>query len=127
MTETFRELFEKSLSSIDMRPGAVFDGVVLSINKNTGYVVVDTPLKSEGYVKLEEFLDAEGNLEIAVGDKVPVVLEAVEDGWGETRLSRLRAKRKETWHVLESAFTKGEVIMGVIHGKVKGGFTVDIN
>lgn len=127
MSETFGELFEKSLSSIDMRRGSVFEGVVLSVDKNTGYVVIDTPLKSEGYVKIDEFLDPEGQLEVKAGDSVSVVLEAVEDGWGETRLSRIKAKRKETWQVLEDAFAKSEAITGVIHGKVKGGFSVDIN
>lgn len=126
MGESFAQLFEESLSSIDMRPGAIFEGRVFQINKETGYVIIETPLKSESYIKIEEFMDPEGNLEIAEGDTVAVALEAIEDGWGETRLSRLRAKRQEAWKSLESAYQKGDAIMGIICGKVKGGFTVDI-
>ena len=127
MAESFAELFEESLTKIDMRPGSIFDGRVLSVNKETGLVTIDTPLKSEGYVRIEEFEDPEGNLEIEVGDLVPVALEAVEDGSGETRLSRIRAKRQEIWRELDVAFQESKPVIGIIYGKVKGGFTVDIN
>lgn len=127
MSESFAQLFEESLSNIDLKPGSVFDGKVLKINHETGLVTIDTPLKSEGYVRIDEFHDANGELEIAEGDLVPVALEAVEDGWGETRLSRTRAKRQEVWKELEAAYEKGESVTGIIYGKVKGGFTVDVN
>jgi small subunit ribosomal protein S1 len=90
-------------------------------------VTIDTPFKSEGYIRLEEFLDKDGQLEINVGDTVPVALEAIEDGFGETRLSRQKAKRQEAWKVLDKAYQESKVVKGVIYGKVKGGFTVDIN
>lgn len=125
--ESFAQLFEENLSQMDLVPGTVFDGVVLDINHEKGLVTIDTPFKSEGYVRLEEFIDKDGNVEIAVGDRVPVALEAIEDGWGETRLSRQKAKRQEAWKVLEKAFQEGKVVKGIIFGKVKGGFTVDIN
>lgn len=125
--ESFAQLLEENLSGMDLVPGAVFDGRVLSINHEKGLVTIDTPFKSEGYVRIEEFMDKEGQLEIAVGDSVPVCLEAIEDGWGETRLSRQKAKRQEAWKVLEEAFQEGRVVRGTIFGKVKGGFTVDVN
>jgi small subunit ribosomal protein S1 len=126
-SESFAQLLEENLSKMDLAPGTVFDGVILHINHEKGLVTIDTPFKSEGYVRLEEFMDKDGNLEIAIGDTVPVALEAIEDGWGETRLSRQKAKRQEAWKVLEKAFQEGKVVRGIIFGKVKGGFTVDIN
>jgi small subunit ribosomal protein S1 len=126
-TESFAQLLEENLSQFEMVPGTIFDGVVLSINHETGIVTIDTPFKSEGYIRAEEFLDKDGNLEIAVGDSIPVALEAIEDGWGETRLSRQKAKRQEAWKVLDKAFQESKVVKGIIYGKVKGGFTVDIN
>lgn len=126
-SESFAQLLEENLSQMDLAPGTVFDGVVLNINHEKGLVTIDTPFKSEGYVRLEEFIDKDGNVEIAVGDSVPVALEAIEDGWGETRLSRQKAKRQEAWKVLEKAFQESKVVKGIIFGKVKGGFTVDIN
>lgn len=126
-SESFAQLLEENLSKMDLAPGTVFDGVVLSINHEKGLVTIDTPFKSEGYIRLEEFIDKDGNVEIAVGDSVPVALEAIEDGWGETRLSRQKAKRQEAWKVLEKAFQESKIVKGIIFGKVKGGFTVDIN
>ncbi|MBN9288722.1 MAG: 30S ribosomal protein S1 [Gammaproteobacteria bacterium 39-13] len=126
-TESFAQLLEENLSSVEMSPGTIFDGVVLAINEETGIVTIDTPFKSEGYIRVEEFLDKDGQLEIAIGDNVPVALEAVEDGWGETRLSRQKAKRQEAWKVLDKAYQESKVVKGIIYGKVKGGFTVDIN
>ncbi|MFI4936951.1 MAG: 30S ribosomal protein S1 [Candidatus Berkiellales bacterium] len=126
--ESFAQLLEENLSQMGgMAPGAIFDGLVLAINLEKGLVTIDTPFKSEGYVRIEEFFDKDGNIEIAVGDTVPVALEAIEDGWGETRLSRQKAKRQESWKVLDKAYQEGKVVKGIIYGKVKGGFTVDIN
>lgn len=125
--ENFEKMFEESLSQVDMTPGSVFDGLVLSIDPERGIVVIDTPLKSEGYISIEEFLTKDGDLEINVGDRIPVAIEAYEDGYGETRLSRQKAKRLESWSQLEKAYQEGSVVKGTIYGKVKGGFTVDIN
>ncbi len=125
--EGFSDLFEKNAATLEMRPGMILEGLILRIDTGRGIVTVDTPLKSEAHIKIEEFLDQNGQLEIAVGSLVPVALEAVEDGWGETRLSRIRAKRQEAWIFLEKAQQDGKVVKGVIHGKVKGGFTVDLN
>lgn len=125
--ESFAQLLEENLSQMAMDPGSIFDGLILKINHEKGLVTIDTPFKSEGYVRLEEFLDKDGQLEIAVGDRIPVALEAIEDGYGETRLSRQKAKRQEAWKVLDKAFQESKVVKGIIYGKVKGGFTVDIN
>ena len=125
--ESFVSLLEESLADLTMEPGAVFEGEVLEINREGGYVVIDTPLKSEGYVRIEEFITKDGELEIAIGETVPVALESVEDGWGETRLSRQKAKRQEAWKFLDAAFEAGSIVKGIIDGKVKGGFTVEIN
>ncbi len=127
MSENFAALLKENLSRIQVRPGAVLNGQVLAINREKGIVVLNTPLKSEGYIRLEEFLDVNGNLEIEVGDSVPVALESIEDGWGETRLSRAKAKRAASWIDLEKAYQSGAAVTGVVHGKVKGGFTVDIH
>lgn len=126
-TESFAQLLEENLSKMAMEPGSIFDGLVLKINHEKGLVTIDTPFKSEGYIRLDEFLDKDGQLEIAVGDTVPVALEAIEDGYGETRLSRQKAKRQEAWKVLDKAYQESKVVKGIIYGKVKGGFTVDIN
>lgn len=124
---SFKSLFEESLKTFDPKPGTVFEGLVLAIDKGRGLVTIDTPLKSEGQLRIEEFLTPEGTLEIAVGDIIPVALEMVEDGSGSTRLSRQKAKRLEAWKTLERAFEDQRSVEGVIYGKVKGGFTVDIN
>lgn len=124
---SFKALFEESLKTFDPKPGTVFEGVVLAIDKGRGLVTIDTPLKSEGQLRIEEFMAPDGTLEIAVGDVVPVALEMVEDGSGATRLSRQKAKRLEAWKALEQAFEGQRSVNGVIYGKVKGGFTVDIN
>lgn len=126
-SESFAQLFEETYSDISMEPGEIFEGTVIDINLEAGFVTIDTPLKSEAYIRLEEFMEADGELEVNVGDVIPVALEAVEDGWGETRLSRTKAKRFEAWKELAKAFEAGDVVKGVIYGKVKGGFTVDIN
>ncbi len=125
MTESFRELFEASLRDIDMTPGAIVVGTVVDIDAD--WVTVNAGLKSEGVIPRGQFLDEDGSFGLSVGDAVKVALESVEDGFGETRLSRDKAKRAEAWLVLEAAYEKDEPVKGVINGKVKGGFTVDLN
>ncbi|MEX2469709.1 MAG: 30S ribosomal protein S1 [Pseudohongiellaceae bacterium] len=125
MSETFADLFEQSLNDIDMTPGAIVIGTVIDIDSD--WVTVHAGLKSEGVIPRDQFLDEQGNLSLEVGDEVKVALETVEDGFGETRLSREKAKRAESWMELEDAYEKNEVVTGVINGKVKGGFTVDLN
>jgi small subunit ribosomal protein S1 len=125
MSESFAELFEESLKTIDMHPGAIITGVVLTVDND--WVTVHAGLKSEGIIPLSQFADENGETEVAVGDMVQVALEAVEDGFGETKLSREKARRQEAWGTLEAAFEAEEIVTGVINGKVKGGFTVDIN
>jgi small subunit ribosomal protein S1 len=125
MSESFAELFEESLKTIDMAPGSIITGVVLDIDSD--WVTVHAGLKSEGVIPRSQFLDENGEFSLAVGDEVQVALEAVEDGFGETRLSREKARRAESWIELEHAHAVDEEVRGMINGKVKGGFTVDIN
>ena len=125
MTESFADLFEVSLQTIDMVPGSIITGVVVGIDND--WVTIHAGLKSEGVVPREEFLNEVGELEVALGDEVKVSLESVEDGFGATKLSREKAKRAESWLELEAKFEENAVVMGVINGKVKGGFTVDVN
>lgn len=124
MIESFAELFEESLKQTEMKTGAVIRATVVHIGHDT--VTVNADLKSEGIIPKEQFLNDAGELEVAVGDLVDVVLESLEDGFGGTTFSREKAKRAESWTVLERAFAADEPIIGVISGKVKGGFTVDI-
>ena len=124
MSENFADLFEESLKTVDMVPGSIVTGVVIDIDKD--WVTVHAGLKSEGVIPAEEFLDDNGEMSLAIGDEVQVALESVEDGFGETKLSREKAKRAESWTVLEAAHASEDVITGIITGKVKGGFTVDI-
>ncbi len=124
MSESFAELFEESLSQTEMTTGNVVIGTIVDIRD--GYVMVSAGLKSEGVIPVEQFKNLSGELEVAVGDDVEVVLEAVEDGFGETRLSREKAKRAKAWTSLEKSFETQEIIKGVITGKVKGGFTVEL-
>ncbi|ULJ00065.1 30S ribosomal protein S1 [Klebsiella pneumoniae] len=125
MTESFAQLFEESLKEIETRPGSIVRGVVVAIDKDV--VLVDAGLKSESAIPAEQFKNARGELEIQVGDEVDVALDAVEDGFGETLLSREKAKRHEAWITLEKAYEDAETVTGVINGKVKGGFTVELN
>ncbi|NMP27105.1 30S ribosomal protein S1 [Rahnella sp. SAP-1] len=125
MTESFAQLFEESLKTIETRPGSIVRGVVVSIDKDI--VLVDAGLKSESAIPAEQFKNAQGELEIQVGDEVDVALDAVEDGFGETLLSREKAKRHEAWLMLEKAYEEAATVTGVINGKVKGGFTVELN
>jgi len=124
MSESFAQLFEESLNDTVMNAGDVVIGTVADISD--GYVIVSAGLKSEGVIPLSQFTNLSGEVEVNVGDEVEVVLEAVEDGFGETRLSREKAKRAKAWVVLEKSFEDEEIIKGVITGKVKGGFTVEL-
>ena len=124
MSESFAELFEESLKDIDMQPGSIVKGTVVDVDHD--WVTVNAGLKSEGVIPTSQFYNESGELEVAVGDEVDVALDAVEDGFGATRLSREKAKRAEAWKELEKAFENEEAVKGVINGKVKGGFTVDL-
>ena len=124
MSESFAELFEESLKEIDMTPGSIVQGVVVDIDSD--WVTVNAGLKSEGVIPLSQFVAENGEVDLSIGDTVDVALDAVEDGFGETRLSREKAKRAEAWKELEKAFEAEEIVKGVINGKVKGGFTVDL-
>ena len=125
MTESFAQLFEESLKGLETRQGAVVKGTIVAIQK--GYVLVDTGSKSESAIPAEEFFNAQGELEVQVGDVVDVVLKAVDDGFGETVASRADAKRDEAWIVLEKAYDEQATVLGLVNGKVKGGFTVELS
>ena len=125
MIENFADLFEESLKVIETRPGSIVKGTIVSIDKDI--VLVDAGLKSESAIPAEQFRNADGELDVVVGDVIDVALDAIEDGFGETILSREKAKRHEAWVELEKAYTEKETIIGVINGKVKGGFTVEVN
>ena len=124
MTESFAELFEQSLQETQMAPGSIVTGVVMDIQGD--FVIVNAGLKSEGVIPVDQFLDESGNVEVKVGDEVDVALDSLEDGYGETRLSREKAKRASAWIELEKASEANETVMGIISGKVKGGFTVEL-
>ena len=124
MSESFAELFEQSLAQTDMRPGSIVNAQVVAIDGED--VIVNAGLKSEAVIPLRQFTDEDGNVEVNIGDEVEVALDAVEDGGGETRLSREKAKRAKAWRVLEAAYEGSETVNGQISGKVKGGFTVDL-
>ena len=125
MSESFADLFEASLEQVNMNPGSIITGTVVGIEND--FVVVNAGLKSDGVIPIEQFKNAKGELEVAVGDEVQVALESLEDGFGETKLSRERAKRAEAWVVLEKAFEAGEIISGRVSGRVRGGLTVTVN
>ena len=124
MSESFAELFEESLNTIEMSPGSIVMGTVIDIEED--WIIVHAGLKSEGVIPKSQFLNEEGNCDLNIGDQVKVAMEIVDDGFGETRLSREKAKRAESWSALEDANETGEIITGVINGKVKGGFTVEV-
>ena len=124
MSENFAQLFEESLKEVETRPGSIVKGTIVAIQKDL--VLVDAGLKSESAIPAEQFRNAEGELEVSVGDEVDVALDAVEDGFGETILSREKAKRYEAWLQLEKAYEDNATVTGNISGKVKGGFTVDL-
>lgn len=124
MTQTFAELFEESQVANKMRPGNLVTGIVVEVGND--FVIVNAGLKSEGSVPVEQFHNAEGTVDVKIGDAIDVVLEAVEDGHGETKLSREKAKRAKAWEDLEQACEGNVTITGIISDKVKGGFTVDV-
>ena len=125
MSESFAELFEQSLATQNMQPGAIMSATVVEVRPES--VIVNAGLKSESIIPIEQFYDDSGSTSVAVGDVVEVALEAVEDGTGETRLSREKAVRAQSWINLESALESGETVKGIITGKVKGGFTVEVS
>ena len=125
MTESFAELFEQSIASQRIRPGTILNGLIVEVGQD--YVIVNVGLKSEAVIPSDQFKNEKGEIEVAVGETVEVALDSVEDGSGETRLSREKAKRARTWTRLETAFDKQEVVIGIITGRVKGGFTVEID
>jgi small subunit ribosomal protein S1 len=124
MTESFAQLFEQSLANQRIRPGMILTGLIVEVTSDV--VIVNVGLKSEAVIPLEQFKNERGEVEVKAGDQVEVALDSVEDGTGETRLSREKAKRARTWTRLEEAFNKSEIVTGVITGRVKGGFTVEI-
>lgn len=124
MSESFAELFEESLNSTPMQPGKIVTGTVVNVGSDV--VLVNAGLKSEGAIPVEEFFNEKGEITVAVGDLVDVSLEKLEDGFGATQLSREKAKAAEAWITLEHAFEANETVVGVISGKVKGGFTVEL-
>ncbi|MCK5819452.1 MAG: 30S ribosomal protein S1 [Psychromonas sp.] len=125
MMESFAELFEESLQQVETRPGTIVKGTIVGVRNNL--VFVDAGLKSEAAIDIAEFKNQSGELEVVVGDVVDVSLDAVEDGFGETKLSREKAKRHDAWVKLEKAHKDQETVIGVIDGKIKGGFTVELN
>ncbi len=125
MSESFAELFEESFASRQIKPGAIIMGTVVAVNDDV--VIVSAGLKSEAVIPVEQFRSEVGEVDVSVGDEVEVALDAVEDGFGETRLSREKAIRARTWTALEKAYADGEIVNGVINGRVKGGFTVEID
>jgi small subunit ribosomal protein S1 len=125
MSESFAQMFEESLANQRFRPGQILTGRVIDVTPDV--VVVSAGLKSEAVIPTAQFKNERGEIEVKIGDDVEVALDSVEDGSGETRLSREKAKRARTWERLETAFEKGEVVTGLINGRVKGGFTVEID
>ncbi len=125
MSESFAELFAESESKKNLKPGSIVSGKIVEIRSEV--VIVNAGLKSEGVIPIEQFYNEEGQLEVELDDEVDVALDAVEDGFGETKLSREKAKRAAAWAVLENALESQETLTGMITEKVKGGFTVQMN
>jgi len=125
MSESFADLLDESIASLEMQPGSIVSGVVLDIDKK--WVTVHVGLKSEGVISIDEFRTNDGQLNIEVGDQIEVALEAVEDGYGETRISREKARKISTWKNLEHALETGEFVTGKILNRVKGGFAVEVD
>ena len=125
MSESFAELFEESFASQPLKSGAIIKGTVVAVNDDV--VMISAGLKSEAVIAIQEFQNDQGESDVSVGDEFDVALDAVEDGFGETKLSREKAIRARTWIELERSFEKSEVVTGIINGRVKGGFTVEID
>ncbi|HSH27549.1 MAG TPA: S1 RNA-binding domain-containing protein, partial [Wenzhouxiangella sp.] len=124
MSESFAQLFEESLQNTVMQAGSIVYGKVVAINDD--YVTVDVGLKSEGIIPTHQFRDDNGEVNLDIGEEVEVALDAVDDAFGETRLSREKALRARAWTKLEKSFENDEIVTGRISGKVKGGFTVEL-
>ena len=124
MSVSFAEMFEESLSRAKMTPGSIITGTIVQVSDD--FVVVNAGLKSEGVIPIEQFANDSGEINVNVGDVVEVAIDSLEDGFGETRLSREKAKRAEAWTRLEAAHEANETVVGMIADKVKGGFTVDL-
>jgi len=125
MSESFAELFEESFASRQIKPGSIITGIVVAVNDDV--VLVSAGLKSEAVIPIEQFKNDKSEGGVSVGDEIEVALDAVEDGFGETKLSREKAIRARTWIDLEKAFEESQVVEGTINGRVKGGFTVEID
>lgn len=125
MTENFAQLLKESLEQSDLRPGSVVNAIVTHIGDDA--IIVNAGLKSDAIIPIEEFLDDRGELHVKTGDAISVVVETIEDGFGETRLSREKAKRAEAWRILEKAYEGKDTVQGIITERVKGGFTVSVN
>ena len=125
MSESFAELFEESLKTMPLQSGGLVTGEVVHVDNEV--VIVNAGLKSEGVIPAAQFKDEKGDVTVKVGDKVEVVVEQFEDGFGETRLSREKANRMKAWADLEKAYESQSIVTGVLTGKVKGGFTVTID
>jgi len=125
MSPNFAKLFEESLKRFEAEQGSIVKGTVIEINNGT--VLIDAGLKSKSAIPAEQFKNSCGELEVNVGDEVDVALDAIEGGFGETILSREKAKRYEAWQMLEKAYEQKETVVGIINGRVKGGFTVEVN
>src|SRR5258708_14193771 len=125
MTESFAELFEQRIASQRIRPGTILNGLIVEVGQD--YVIVNVGLKSEAVIPSDQFKNEKGEIEVAVGETVEVALDSVEDGSGETRLSREKAKRARTWTRLETAFENQEVVIGIITARAKVAFTVQID
>ncbi|MEN9544423.1 MAG: hypothetical protein RLZZ598_1256, partial [Pseudomonadota bacterium] len=124
-SDSFASMFEESLNRANMRAGEVITAEVVRVEHN--FVVVNAGLKSEAYVPIEEFKNDQGVLEVQVGDYVSVAIDAIENGYGDTILSRDKAKRLASWLSLETSLESGEFVIGTVSGKVKGGLTVLVN
>ncbi|SUO94755.1 30S ribosomal protein S1 [Suttonella ornithocola] len=124
MSESFADLFEKSIETTELKPGAIIEAEVVEIGKD--FVVLNAGLKSEGFIPLSEFTNEKGELTVKEGDKVEVALEALENGYGETQISHEKAQRIRTWEILEKKFNDEETVTGIVSSRVKGGFTVDV-
>lgn len=124
MSESFAELFEDSIRELEITNNNLIKGIVVNIDDD--WITVDAGLKSEGVIPRSEFLNEQMQLEVAIGDEIDVTIESLDDGFGSTRLSREKAKRAATWKRLEKAQETAEIVIGIINGKVKGGFTVEV-
>ncbi|MDX5151975.1 MAG: S1 RNA-binding domain-containing protein, partial [Acidiferrobacterales bacterium] len=125
MSESFAELFEQSIKDSNVKPGELITGQVIQVTPDV--VIVNAGLKSEAAIPVSQFKDGAGHLNVAVGDEVEVVLESLENGFGETQMSREKAMRVKAWDVLEKAFEDQSIVTGYMTGKVKGGFTISID